>query len=98
MACGKPLIQYSDKKLYEKFYSEPPPILDARNEEQVYDRLSSLYENHDLASNVGNQSREWLVKHHNIQNLIKKYAYIYRAISEGTDAKKIRNYLSKIDL
>jgi len=95
MACGKPLIQYADKKLYEKFYSEPPPILNARNEEQVYDRLSSLYENHDLASNIGNQSRKWLLKHHNIQNLIKKYVYVHRAISEGTDTKDIINNLSK---
>ena len=93
MASGKSLIQYADKELYERFYSVPPPILDARDEEQVYHQLCSLYEDRDLNSRIGKKSREWMMKHHNIQKIIKKYVFVYKSINEGIDIQTIRDQL-----
>jgi len=94
MACGKPLIQYADKELYKKFYPEAPPILDARNEEQVFHHLCKLYEDHDLVSKVGNQSREWIIKNHDVKKIIKKYVFVYKSISEGIDIQTIKEQLN----
>ncbi len=94
MASGKSLIQYADKELYEKFYSEPPPILDARNEEQVYHQLCSLYEDRDLNSRIGKKSREWIMKNHNIQKIIKKYVFVYKSINEGVEIQTIKDQLN----
>ena len=90
MACGKPLIQYADIELYKKFYRESPPILDARNEEQVFQQLCRLYEDPDLLLKIGNKSREWILKYHNPQIQIKKLIVVYESILKKIDIESIR--------
>lgn len=98
MACGKPLVQYIDDSLYEKFYSEKPPILNAQSEDEIYQKLSSLVNDPGLGKQIGKKSREWILKHHNHEKIIQKYIYLYNAINENVKFKKIQeiNSLKKI--
>ena len=95
MAYEKPLIQLVNEELYQKFYSEIPPILNASNEKQIYDKLVLLKENASLAKNIGIKSREWLLKYHNTEKIIKKYIYLYQAIADNVSFKTLKNEIQK---
>ncbi len=95
MACEKPLIQLVNEELYQKFYSEIPPILNASNEKQIYDKLVLLKEDASLAKNIGIKSREWLLKYHDTEKIIKKYIYLYQAIADNVSFKTLKNEIQK---
>lgn len=96
MSCGKPLIQYADEDLYMKLYGEIPPIINAKNENDVYDVLKNLIENRDAANTIGKQSREWLLKHHDPEKIMRKYLFIYEAIKENKNIQFIKNGVKSI--
>lgn len=80
MACEKPLIQYANFDLYKKFYSEVPPIVNAKTEEEILSQLEMLIKNPDKVIEIGKKSREWIIKNHDPEKILKKYIYIYEAI------------------
>lgn len=96
MSCGKPLIQYTDEDLYLKLYGEIPPIVNAKNENDVYNALKNLIENRDAANKVGKKSREWLLKHHDPEKIMRKYLFIYEAIKENKDIQFIKEGIKSI--
>lgn len=93
MACGKPLIQYVNQNLYDKFYGETPPIISGNTEQEIYDAIIKLANNRELIDNIGMKSREWLLKYHNHERIIKKYVYIYESIKEELNFQTIRDVL-----
>lgn len=97
MASSKPLIQYVDKSLYERFYSEAPPIVNAHTEQEVYDALTQLINDRELAKKIGKESREWLLKHHNHEKIIRKYIMIYDAVKDGMNAESIKETVQQIN-
>ena len=96
MACGKPLMQYIDDSLYEKFYSEKPPILNAQSEDEIYQKLYSLVNDPSLGKQIGKKSQEWILKHHNHEKIIQKYIYLYNAINDKVEFNKIQETLSEM--
>lgn len=96
MACGKPLMQYIDDSLYEKFYSEKPPILNAQSEDEIYQKLSSLVNDPSLGKQIGKKSQEWILKHHNHEKIIQKYIYLYNTINDKVEFNKIQETLSEM--
>ena len=96
MACEKPLIQYIDKTLYETFYSEAPPIVNASNEEEIYVALSKLINDRELCKKIGKESREWLLKHHNHDKIIRKYIHVYTVVKDRMNFQKIKDTLLSI--
>jgi len=96
MACGKPLVQYIDDSLYEKFYSEKPPILNAQSEDEIYQKLYSLVNDPSLGKQIGKKSQEWILKHHNHEKIIQKYIYLYNAINDKVEFNKIQETLSEM--
>jgi len=93
MACGKPLIQYIDKKMYNEFYSEIPPILNSKNEYEIYQNLSELCNDPNLGINIGKKSQQWILENHNPEKIIKKYIYLYEAINEKIEFDEIKDRL-----
>lgn len=93
MASGKPLMQYIDNELYEKFYSEKPPILNALTEEEIYTKLSEIINDPSLGKTIGEKSQTWILKHHNHENIIKKYIYLYNSINDNIKFEKIKEEL-----
>ncbi len=96
MACGKPLIQYIDEKLYKKFYSEIPPIFNAQSEHEIYQQLSNLVNDPNLGKERGKKCQQWILKHHNHEKIILKYIHLYNAIHNNVKFNKIKEDLSEI--
>ena len=95
MSCEKPVIQYVNKELYEKFYAEVPPIINASSEKEIYDALLSLIEDRDYAEKIGKLSRKWLLKYHDAEKIIKKYIYLYQAIADNVSFKTLKSEIQK---
>jgi glycosyltransferase involved in cell wall biosynthesis len=95
MACGKPLVQYIDESLYEKFYSEKPPIFNAQSENEIYQQLSNLVNDPNLGKQRGMECQRWILKHHNHEKIIQKYIYLYNAVNDGVEFNKIKEKLSE---
>ena len=96
LACKKPLIQYFDQNLNKKFYDELPPIIGARNGEQIFSSLSDLIEDREMCRNIGMKSREWLLKYHNPKKIIKKYIYVYESVQNHIKFNVIKENLASI--
>ena len=96
MSCEKPLIQYTDEKMYMKLYGEIPPIINAKTENDVYYALKNLIENRDTTNKIGKKSREWLLKHHDPEKIMRKYRFIYEAIKENKDIQFIKDEVKSI--
>lgn len=90
MACAKPLLQYIDKKIYEKFYPELPPILNAESEDEIFESIKKLVDNPGLGVKIGKESREWILKYHDHKKIIQKHIYLYKAINEKESFNKIK--------
>jgi len=90
MACGKPLLQFVDIGLYKKFYREPPPILNAENEDEIYCSIMKLLNDPKLGVEIGKKSREWLLKYHDHSKIIRKYIYLYNAINDKENFNEIK--------
>lgn len=94
MACGKPLIQYINNDLYCQFYGESPPILNARTEIEIYEKLRDLIVDPSLGLRTGKESQEWILKHHNHESVIKKYINLYNLVYEQASFEKINEVLA----
>lgn len=96
MACEKPLINYIDTELFIKFYGEIPPILNARTEDQICDALNKLADDKSLRKKIGIDSRKWLIKHHDIRKIVKKYVRLYECVNNKIKFEKISDELGQI--
>jgi len=95
MACEKPLINYIDTELFKKFYGEIPPILNAETEEQIFDTLNKLADDKSLRKKIGVESRSWLIKHHDVKKIIKKYIHLYESVNNKIKFEKLNNELGQ---
>lgn len=93
MACGKPLLQYIDTDLYEKFYGTSPSVINARTEDEIYNALIRLINEPDTGKIMAKRAREWLLKYHNHDKIIKEYIYVYNSILNGTNFETIQEWL-----
>ena len=96
MACEKPVINYIDKELHEKWYGEIPPIINAHTEDEIYYSLLQLVNDRNMIRKIGAESRKWLLKHHNPDLIIRKYISIYNAIQNNAKFQTIEDELSSI--
>lgn len=71
MACAKPVMMHLWTEGYEKFLKELPPILEAYNEHEIYEKLIEAYDKKTRES-IGERSREWVSKYHNGEKLVDK--------------------------
>jgi len=96
MACGKPLVQYIDRELYQTFYGDVPPIANAKTEDEIYNILLRIIDEPRFRKKIGNEARNWLLKHHNHEKIIKKYLYLYDAIKNKKDFQTIKETISSM--
>ena len=77
MACAKPVLIYLKDHCVAECYSEYPPILNARTEEEIYEQIKRAM-NPKFQNEIGRSAREWILKYHdwNIvgDRLIRLYA------------------------
>jgi glycosyltransferase involved in cell wall biosynthesis len=77
MSCGKPVIA---SFRYEEAYPTPPPLCQAKNAEEIEEQLENLYQHPEVAKELGQKAREWVINHHNNQMLAVKLETLYQTI------------------
>lgn len=80
MACGKPVILYFNREVHEWCYAEPPPVVGARSEEDIFQRLQELAADRRHRESLGSASREWMIKHHGWELVADRQIAIYREL------------------
>jgi len=77
---GIPLLINLDEKLHSSLHGEAPPVINAKNEEEIYTKLNNYCTSKDGLSQIGIKAREWGQKHFDIQKNIERYIEIYENI------------------
>ena len=79
MACSKPVVSWVDQVRYSQWYTEPPPILSAREPDTVVEAVSALLQDRAYREKLGSQARAWVLKHHDYLDVAAGLVAHYRA-------------------
>ena len=80
MACGKPVVLNFNRQVHEWCFPEMPPVLGARTEHEIFERMVEVSEDRGYAAAVGQASREWVVKHHGWELVADRQVSVYREL------------------
>lgn len=61
LSCGKPVVGYVEAKYWQKYHTEPPPVLNASTADDIYNAMVKL-EDPQLQDEQGRQGREWIMR------------------------------------
>ena len=75
MACGKPILSYINNDDHISTYGSIPPVLNARNENEITNILSRIQK--EECRSVGEKGKKWLKKYHDWNVIANKYKKIY---------------------
>ena len=64
MSCGKPVLMFYNKNLILRAFGEEPPILNSFDEDEIYSNLVMLASDPEMRKDIGQKSREWIIKTH----------------------------------
>ncbi len=78
MACGKPTYIYL--KDHKEYYDELPPAINVFLSDDMVSEMVKLTDNHDYRIEIGNKSREWILKYHDWNVVTDKYISLYEKI------------------
>ncbi|HZD60032.1 MAG TPA: glycosyltransferase family 4 protein [Anaerolineae bacterium] len=76
MACARPVVCHFE---YQDWYAEAPPLVLARDEDEIIMRVEELLANLKLCEEVGFAGREWVVKYHDYISVAERLARLYEA-------------------
>ena len=79
MACRKPVLINLDQSEQKKVFDEPPPIVNAKNSDEISDCLEKLKDK-KIREEIGNKSYEWVKTYLDKDKSIKKLIKIYEKI------------------
>jgi len=80
MACGKPVMLHFSREVHEWCYGEMPPVVSARTEDQIFDRLMELLSSPGHRAALGQASREWVEKYHGWELVADRHIEVYREL------------------
>lgn len=78
MALGKPVICYISEFMKEKYPKELPII--SANPTNIKDTIEFLLNNRECLDEIGNKSREYAKKYHDINKFKKKFIDLYQVV------------------
>lgn len=78
MALAKPVVCYISDFMKEKYPRELPII--SANPTNIKDTIEDLLNNREALAEIGNKSRAYVKKHHDINNLSQKFIDLYREV------------------
>lgn len=79
MLTGRPLIANGRPEILEAITGEKAPICQAVNEAEVEAWLTKLYTDRNLVTEIGKASRDYVLKHYNLDNTVKYFADCFAA-------------------
>ena len=77
MACGCPVVMAFDPKVHEWCFPEPPPVVPAREPEEIAGALTRLLGDVEERERVGAASRRWVEEHHGWQLVTERHRAVY---------------------
>lgn len=77
MSCAKPVIASFS---YPEAYPTPPPICQATNAEKIHAHLENLFQDREMAKDLGQRARTWAISNHGRQQLAVRLEKCYRSI------------------
>jgi glycosyltransferase involved in cell wall biosynthesis len=86
MACGRPVVMAFDAEVNRWSFPEPPPIVDARTPEQIYNELRRLAGDADEREKLGVLGRRWVERHHGWRLVVERQLAIYEEVLAGVPA------------
>ena len=86
MSCGKPVISSYRHKNNQWCLPEPPPLVTAYSAQEIDLRITELLDRPGLKEKIGQEGRDWIIKHHSWQlaadQMIRTYNEILKKRSE----------------
>jgi len=78
MSCGKPVVMFLDAELNTMAFGEMPPVINAGNQGEIVNVLSSMDRNKMLT--LGERSRDWILTKHSLEAVAKINLDAYRRL------------------
>lgn len=82
MACGKPVITHFDPQIHQWCFVQMPPIVRAYTTEEIFEQLRVFVKDPQKRKQVGESSREWIVRHHGWRQVAQKHVNLYEEVLE----------------
>ena len=82
LASAKPVILNYKKELHTWCFPELPPVLDAATEEAIVDRVVRLLDDAAYRRTLGEQGRDWFMRHHSSSFVASRMIDVYLDIAE----------------
>jgi len=70
MAAGSPVMTYLNEEMIADQFSEAPPVINCKNEQDIIESVKSLYGGPELIGILGKKSQEWIRKHHSKKDVV----------------------------
>jgi glycosyltransferase involved in cell wall biosynthesis len=81
MACRKPVVAFNLPFAYEYIQDSYNGLLArARDSRDLAKKIGILLSNNDLRNSLGKNAYEFVLKHHNWDNLVNKYIDVYKKV------------------
>jgi hypothetical protein len=80
LATGKPIISYLDMKSIEEQFSEPPPLINCKDTNEIVAQVVSYTEDSNKMKDWSVLSKQWLSKYHSKDETINKQIDKYAAL------------------
>lgn len=80
MACAKPVVLHLDPEIHEGLFPEIPPVVSAREEEDIALCLRDLLREPLRREAIGQEARQWVCRHHGWRTVAHKHLELYKAI------------------
>ena len=78
-ACAKPVVTSLIEN--DRSYPEFPPFRHAFTVEEIIESISWLIDNRNRWKEIGNENRDWVIRHHAQEKICKRLSGIYAEIS-----------------
>jgi hypothetical protein len=70
MAAGSPVLTYLNEEMLAKQFSEVPPVINCKNEQDIIESVQSIYSKPELIDILRIKSKEWIKRHHSKKDII----------------------------
>jgi len=81
LSCGKPVVGYVESKYWQKYHTEPPPVLNASSADDIYNAMVKL-EDQQLQVEQGKLGREWIMRNCDCSLVASQQFELYKKVLE----------------
>jgi len=75
-----PILINLDEKLHAELHGDVPPVINAKNEGEIYAKLKEFTHSKDMLKKIAEKAKLWSDKNFDLQKNVSKYIEIYEKI------------------